>query len=431
MTHRAFKLSVLALSVSALTACGGGGGGGGGGSENPSNPNVPPVTEDTPETNPALALINHDADSEFDGSLVNVAIYDSGIRATHEQFADLAISQYSGSIYSYSIVANANVISVLGETPNDDEDADFTDSNDGRAFHGNAVASTIAGNTFGVSPDSELFVYDVNNNAETDGNDNVTSVDPVFALPDVSSALLHTAENAGWPLGLNFANYSITDVATVLIDDGISEEYIWDDIVANTDVGMIAAAGNDGYSFSDIYVNTATVPECTDEEFDNATGYERERCRALAFERGSNYPTTLFPEYKEHIVIVGAVSASLELERYSNYPGDSCELQERWMVAPGTVRAADAFSDTDLQTISGTSFATPLVTGAAAAVAEKFNSISNHAVLRLLLSTADRSFAGYNAEEHGQGLLDLEAALAANPADYLVGVPNNLRAICP
>jgi subtilisin family serine protease len=423
MTTHTFRISLLALSVSALTACGGGGGGGG----NTGNEVIEPTPD--PVVNPALALINHDADSQFNGTGVRVAIYDSGINANHDQFEGLALSQFSGSFYSFTTIdSNSNVVRNLAETPNDDEDEDFSATNNGRAGHGTAVASALLGVSGGVSPDVELTFVDVNNAEETDSNNNVIDVDPIAVRPDSSAALLHTAENADI-LGLNFANYSITNVSTVIVEDGISNEAIWDDIAA-TDIAMIAAAGNEGYSYSDIFVNTATVPECTDQEYDNSTGYERERCSALRFDRGTDYPTALIPEYQDLIITVGAVSSSFELERYSNFPGDDCGLQERWMVAPGTVGAADYDSDTNIVTQSGTSFATPLVTGAAAAVAEAFPSLSNRAVLRLLLSTADQSFAGYNAEEHGQGLLDLEAALAATPSNYADGVPNNLREIC-
>jgi hypothetical protein len=74
-----------------------------------------------------------------------------------------------------------------------------------------------------------------------------------------SAALLHTADNAT-RLGLNFANYSITGISTVLVLDGVSDEPIWDKIAAS-DVGIITSANNDGYSYSDVFVNLDTVPK--------------------------------------------------------------------------------------------------------------------------------------------------------------------------
>jgi subtilisin family serine protease len=124
------------------------------------------------------------------------------------------------------------------------------------------------------------------------------------------------------------------------------------------------------------------------------------------------------------------VDQNSERERYSSVPGDDCRIQERWMVAPGTVTGAVAQSNTGTTTASGTSFAAPQVAGAAALVKEAFPSLSNHGVLRLLLSTASREFAAYNPDLHGQGLLDVGAVLAADPAKYLDGTPDNLRAIC-
>lgn len=429
MNINAFRLSLLTLSVSVLAACGGGG--------SDSKTNIEPSAP-APADNPALTLIKHDNESSFDGTGVRVAVYDTGINVNHDQFSGLNLSQFSGSYYSFTTAERDEtdsyfkIIAHLKETPGDDEDEDFSSTNSGNTGHGTAVSSTIAGETLGVSPDVELIAIDINNLVTTDGNFNVIDVNPVAARPSGTAALLHTAVNAKL-LNINFANYSISKFAKILTEPSISDEYIWDDI-AKTDVGMIIAAGNEGYSYSDIWVNTVAVPECTQEEFDEATGFDFERCYALKYDRHDSKLAPLTPKYQDLAVIVSAVNDNLELERYSNFPGDSCKLQERWISAPGTVTAATSaiVNDPASTTVEkGTSFAAPLVTGAAAAVAEAFPGLSNRGVLRLLLSTADRSFAGYNAKEHGQGLLDLEAALAANPADYADGVTNNFRKICP
>ena len=415
----------MALSVSVLSACGGGGSGGDGDDSSVID-STPPVTS---AANPALDLINKDPDSPFDGTGVRVAVYDTGINAAHDEFSALNLSQFSGSFYSFTTFSDSSELERnLAETPNDDWDEDYSDTNpnQGSAGHGTAVASAIAGNPRGVSPGSQLYVFDIYNAEIKDSSGNVIGADPIAVRPDSIAALLHTAEYANL-LSLNFANYSLTGVATVIVDPSFSKEPIWDDIAA-TEVGAIAGAGNTGYSFADIFVNTTTVPECTENEFDNATGYDYDRCLALRYDRGTKFPTSLISAYREVLITVGAVNSNLELARYSNFPGDSCELQERWVVAPGTITAADYDDNSSIVRVSGTSVATPLVTGAAAAVSEA-TSLANRAVLRLLLSTADQSFDGYNAEEHGQGMLDLEAALAADPNDYIAS--GTTRAICP
>lgn len=415
MNNRAFGLSFLTLSVSLLSACACGGGGGG-----DAPPEIAPPAAAT--LNPALDLINKDPDSTFNGAGVRVAVYDTGINATHDEFAGLNLSQFSGSFYSFTTINGSfELVKNLSETPNDDEDEDFSDTNQGRAGHGTAVASAIAGNPRGVSPDSQLYVFDINNAEIEDSSGNVIGADPISVRPDATAALLHTAENVDL-LSLNFANYSITNIATVNVDPDISNEAIWNDIEA-TAVGMIAGAGNEGLSFSDLYLGTAPIPECSAE---GASLDMKLRC----IRRSDREPTSLAfgSKYREVLITVGAVNSDLELEGYSNYPGNSCELQERWMAAPGTINAADYDDNSNIVTVFGTSFATPLVTGAAAAVSEA-TSLANRAVLRLLLSTADQSFDGYNAEEHGQGMLDLEAALAADPNDYIAS--GTTRAICP
>ena len=60
----------------------------------------------------------------------------------------------------------------------------------------------------------------------------------------------------------------------------------------------------------------------------------------------------------------------------------------------------------------GTSFAAPKVSGAAALIMHKFDSVDAADTANILLDTADDTFAGYSSLQHGQGLLDLNAALS-------------------
>ena len=122
-----------------------------------------------------------------------------------------------------------------------------------------------------------------------------------------------------------------------------------------------------------------------------------------------------FSELQGHVLAVVAVSPpgspgeQARIASFSNRCGSAAD----WcLAAPGTnVRIAtgdDAFS-----TGSGTSYAAPMVTGALAAMKHYFRSqLSNTALVSRLLATADKSGAYANRALYGQGLLDLDAALA-------------------
>ena len=83
--------------------------------------------------------------------------------------------------------------------------------------------------------------------------------------------------------------------------------------------------------------------------------------------------------------------------------GNSITLQNQWLVADGF----EVFSGAP-----GTSFAAPKVAGAAALVQHKFSNVNAAQTVDILLNTADDTFSGYSAFQHGQGLLDVGAALS-------------------
>ena len=64
------------------------------------------------------------------------------------------------------------------------------------------------------------------------------------------------------------------------------------------------------------------------------------------------------------------------------------------------------------QPVSGTSFAAPRITGAAALVMQKYPNLTAGEVKTVLLDSADTNFASYSLETHGRGILDVGAALS-------------------
>ena len=106
----------------------------------------------------------------------------------------------------------------------------------------------------------------------------------------------------------------------------------------------------------------------------------------------------------DYLLVVGGLSVSQDRRSYHslhNRPGEVVELQNRWIMAPYVY-----------DTIQGTSFSAPYVTGIASIVKSKFPSLSPADVANTLLETAiDLGAPGTDAI-YGRGLVDLANALS-------------------
>ena len=86
---------------------------------------------------------------------------------------------------------------------------------------------------------------------------------------------------------------------------------------------------------------------------------------------------------------------------YNSYASGD-QINGHWIVANG-----DGHDGT-----VGSSYAAPRVAGAAALIRHKFPNVSAGDTKAILIHTADDTFDGYNANTHGQGMLDVGAALS-------------------
>ncbi len=105
----------------------------------------------------------------------------------------------------------------------------------------------------------------------------------------------------------------------------------------------------------------------------------------------------------------------------------ACFQAAAWcLAAEGTWVGATNASDTSYEFATGTSFATPMVSGALALLGEAFPDLTPHDLRIRLLASADNTFSGFNAsgqvelvegffhrisDEWGHGFLDVRAAL--------------------
>ena len=114
------------------------------------------------------------------------------------------------------------------------------------------------------------------------------------------------------------------------------------------------------------------------------------------------------PEARSRAIAVGALDVDGELASFSNRAGSARDF---FLVAPGVQILAPEL-DGDATLVSGTSFAAPHVSGAAALVLDAAPFLGVDQVVELLLETATDLGAPGTDAIYGRGLLNLEAALA-------------------
>jgi hypothetical protein len=109
------------------------------------------------------------------------------------------------------------------------------------------------------------------------------------------------------------------------------------------------------------------------------------------------------------IIAVGAVDSNNNMPSWSNRAGDTANF---YLVAPGVnILSTYNGSSSSYATLSGTSMATPVVSGAAALLKQGWN-LSAKQIATILFTTAkDLGTAGVDST-YGWGLLDLQAAMS-------------------
>jgi len=118
--------------------------------------------------------------------------------------------------------------------------------------------------------------------------------------------------------------------------------------------------------------------------------------------------------YGGNLIAVGNVIVDSEtgkvtgLDPTSNHAGIA---KHKYIVAPGSSKAARHTSDTEYHYVNGTSFAAPLVAGAAAIIREAYPVLTAAQVIQILLKSADDlGDSGVDAV-YGHGMLNIDKAL--------------------
>ena len=258
---------------------------------------------------------------DANGEGVTVAVIDSGVAYNHPHLSPNIAVNTSEEIYNLS----------------DDDGNGFVDDFNGWDFvegdrnpwddhgHGTHVAGLIAGTINGIAPKAKILPIKV---LSASGSGDLGSI-----LAGITYALQKNADVINLSLGGPMAGMAYEDIQTFLgqLNAGL-----------NQDTLFVVAAGNGG---------SDGIGDCNDEQ-------------------------PLFPAsvLHENILTVASVNDYNELTTYSNFgkvsvhiaaPGGSFENGGLLSTAP---KACNTCSDESYQKMSGTSMATPVVSGIVAAI---------------------------------------------------------------
>lgn len=381
MKHVVIRRAVLvsALAV-ALSACGGGGGGSNVRVDTPTTPTTPPTTPPTPPTTPTptrpaepainahLTITQAGAaqSAGLTGAGLTIGVVDSGVMRNHPTLAGRVKANYN---YVDPGANNLNIDDVVG--------------------HGTSVAELAAGKALGswpggIAPGADIVSARIiaDKAPADDGSGNGNEVSGALGLAPIHQDLIAQGVkimNNSWG-GLYWTNASATAA--------IAAEYR-PFIISNGGL-VVFATGNESKPNPS---SMAALPSQA------GTGSSRP---AADLERGWLSVTA-----------VDSTDPS-KLASYAN----ACGVAANYcLAAPG----AAVFVDPDYTGASGTtpsylwnygtSFAAPLVSGAAALVWQKYPYFSNDLVRQTLLGTAtDLGAAGVDST-FGYGLLNIAKAI--------------------
>lgn len=396
MKQAIFARNMLAGALAvALSACGGGGGGNTRG-DLPVAPVVPPVTPPvvTPPVTPPpvkptqpaidahLSLINGKDRQGLTGAGVKIGVVDSGVNRAHPTLAGRVVASHS---YVNPGANNLAVDDVVG--------------------HGTTVASLAAGRAFGswpggVATDAQIVSARIiaDKAPVDDGTGNGNQVDGALGLAEVHQDLIADGVkvmNNSWG-GLYWTNPAATA--------SIAAEYR--PFITSNNGLVVFATGNESKPDPS---NMAALP--------SQAGPNGSR-PAADLERGW--------------LAVTAINSSQpdSLASYANACGVAASY---CLAAPGEAVFVDpkstASSTPSYLWGGGTSYAAPLVSGAAALVWQKYPYFSNDQVRQTLLGTAtDLGAAGVDSV-FGYGLLNVGKAINGpgrfDWGDMVVNVPGS------
>lgn len=359
---------MLSFVILSLTACGGGGGGGGGGSSSSSLTTGNSNWISSASTSSINSYKTSEYNAQWGLDTINAAeayaLLSANSKTVAGEGVTIAIIDTGVQLSHVEIAGN------YSSSGSNDYVSSNSNPNETSDSHGTHVASIAAGvkdnsGMHGVAYDSTLMIQRALGNCDSFGN-----CDFYYgSIGDSASA------------GAKVINLSLGGSASSLVRNELIEAKSRDSLT-------VAATGNDNLSQPSYPARYASDS--------SLTGY---------------------------ILAVGAIAYDGSIASYSNDCGDA---KSYCLVAPGgsndgnnahSIYAAVPTDNYDYK--NGTSMATPMVSGAAAVIRGAWTFLTAPQVAQILLRSANRSFSGYSDTIHGQGILDLEAAVQAQGQNTL------------
>ncbi|WP_421868324.1 S8 family peptidase [Motiliproteus sp.] len=346
------KLVLGGLAVAA--AAGGGGGGGGGGSAPvwaplPASPFSPTAAEySANSTTHTMVGVKAAHDRGYTGVGATIAVLDSGFLSTHEELS----GQFDDL---YNPITNRSGVDAASDPHG----------------HGTHVAGIIAakGNgtgIVGVAPGAHLIgirISDASGSVVFGESHWGRTVDRLIARGTdfVNNSWGATITVADVPSAAAYESAFPNEISALRRAVAADQVWVW-------------ATGNDGPTVTQPSVNAA-LPE-------------------------------LFPELEQHWVAVTSVDAVENLSSFAQPCGNAAN----WCVAAPGENVLSSYRNGGYITDSGTSMATPYVTGVLALLKQRFPTLSNDQIVdRLFLTAKDLGAAGVDSV-YGHGLVDADKA---------------------
>ena len=402
-----------------LSACGGGDGGGGGGGINAAfrannycnaRGDVP-ATFETQEYYESLGLSQIKAAAAYErgaeGCGVTIAVVDSGVyvRNTAGEVILHKELQGEGKVIPQQEEHNFHQGDRTQTFPSGISQIPATDG----FSHATTVATTAAGKrdgegTHGVAPGATILNYAIRAGSGDPGPLVPITVEQLgMAVSEDATTISDILSTGASVINASFGYTGLVDTYDTA-EVRTATRPLWETLAqSNRDAAdrtvTIVASGNDhGATLQDGSTLDATSPDILP---------------GLAHH---------VPEIRGHFLTVSAVGTDGAIADYSNRCGVA---QSFCLVAPGTAGRMETVGANTYQqqaavithegegfdnTVAGTSFAAPLVSGAFAVLKSAFPTMGNQELVTRLLTTADKTGVYADANIYGQGLLDLDAA---------------------